>query len=378
MVRDEDSIWTSANIITLVRICLVPVFVVALLSPWPSWFGIENLVTYELKSFIAALVFIVISCTDWIDGYLARSRNQVTDFGKFIDPLADKILVMAALLSLIELQVLPSWPVLIMLIREFIVSGLRMLAASKGVVIAASWYGKAKTVLQIVAIVLFLFKDGIYLPSVKSITENPFYIFAWLVMIAALVMTVVSMLDYISKSKELLGFGKNGKALKQQSRSIRDLAAEVVSGATAKGVSLATAESLTGGKIAAAITSVPGSSAVFKGSIVSYVNSVKDSLLHVDAQMLESDGAVNSSTALQMAEGACVAIGARAAVSVTGIAGPGGAEEGKPVGTVYIGWTFDGISGSEKFDFDGDREAVRDATVRKALDILLKLVEKEA
>ena len=133
-----DQIKTPANIVTLTRICLVPVFVVALLSPWPSWLGIDDLVTHDVKSVIAAVVFIVISCSDWIDGYLARKRNEVTDFGKFVDPLADKILVAAALLALVELQVLPSWPVLIILAREFIVSGVRMLAASKGIIIAAS------------------------------------------------------------------------------------------------------------------------------------------------------------------------------------------------------------------------------------------------
>lgn len=102
-----------------------------------------------------ALLFVVLACTDALDGYLARSRGEVTNFGKFMDPLADKILVAAALLALCELQILPSWVALIILTREFIVSGLRMLAASEGVVIAASWYGKAKTVFQIIANLLF-------------------------------------------------------------------------------------------------------------------------------------------------------------------------------------------------------------------------------
>jgi CDP-diacylglycerol--glycerol-3-phosphate 3-phosphatidyltransferase len=148
-------IWTPANIVTVIRICLVPVFVVVLLSPWPEWFGVEALVAPNIKSCIAAGLFILISCTDWIDGYLARSRGEVTDFGKFMDPLADKILVAAALLALIELGVLPAWPVLIILTREFIVSGVRMMAAAEGEVIAASMYGKFKTVFQIIAIVLF-------------------------------------------------------------------------------------------------------------------------------------------------------------------------------------------------------------------------------
>ncbi len=156
--RESTRIWTPANVVTFLRICLVPLFVVALLSPWPEWFGVHDVVSDQTKALVAAGVFVAISCTDWVDGYLARSRGEVTDLGKFLDPLADKILVAAALIALVELRVIPSWPVLVILVREFIVSGIRMLAAAKGVVIAASWYGKAKTVLQIVAIVLFLVK----------------------------------------------------------------------------------------------------------------------------------------------------------------------------------------------------------------------------
>ncbi len=85
MRTGSDKLWTPANIITLVRICLVPVFVLAILSPWPQWIGL-SWISDEMKSLIAAGVFIIISCTDWIDGYLARSRNEVTDFGKFMDP----------------------------------------------------------------------------------------------------------------------------------------------------------------------------------------------------------------------------------------------------------------------------------------------------
>ncbi len=83
-----DKLWTPANIVTLIRICLVPVFVLAILSPWPEWVGLPG-ITMEAKCVIAAGIFILISCTDWIDGYLARSRGEVTDFGKFMDPLAD-------------------------------------------------------------------------------------------------------------------------------------------------------------------------------------------------------------------------------------------------------------------------------------------------
>ena len=196
----EQNMMTPSNIITIARICLVPVFVVALLSPWPEWLDIDDIVTLSTKSVIACVIFVLISCTDWLDGYLARSRNEVTDFGKFADPLADKILVIAALLALVELQVLPSWPVLIIVTREFIISGIRMMAATKGVVIAASWYGKAKTVSQIIAIVLFLLKDTLVFPGLNYGIHTQLYVIAWIAMIIALVLTIVSMFDYIKKA----------------------------------------------------------------------------------------------------------------------------------------------------------------------------------
>ena len=185
-----DKLWTPANIVTLIRICLVPVFVLAILSPWPEWVGLPG-ITMEAKCVIAAGIFILISCTDWIDGYLARSRGEVTDFGKFMDPLADKILVTAALIALVELAVLPGWPVLIILAREFIVSGIRMVAASKGTVIAASWYGKAKTVFQIIAIVLFLLKDSLTFTTAAGAFTNPMFVLSWTVMVIALILTVI-------------------------------------------------------------------------------------------------------------------------------------------------------------------------------------------
>ena len=207
MSDDTARIWTPANIVTLMRILLIPVFVAALLSPWPSWLP-EPEFWAAWQPWIAAAVFIIISATDAIDGHLARSRDEVTDLGKFLDPLADKILVCAALLALVELQAFPSWVALIIIAREFIVSGLRMVAAAQGTVIAASMYGKFKTVLQICAILLFTVKDSLQITLMGDGFAMCFTIFSWLVLLAAVVMTIVSMVDYFYKSREVLGFGK--------------------------------------------------------------------------------------------------------------------------------------------------------------------------
>ena len=373
--QPKASTWTPANIVTLVRICLVPVFVVAFLSPWPEWFGFENAITFEVKSLIAAGLFIVISCTDWLDGYLARSRGEVTDFGKFMDPLADKILVAAALLALVELSVLPSWPVLVILAREFIVSGVRMVAASKGEVIAASWWGKAKTVSQIIAIILFIVKD-FYWPSSGAYHYelNPLYLLSWLAMLVALVLTVISMLDYLRKARSLLGFGPKGGASAAVDAACDEgldaRAARIVAKAAAEGATIGCAESLTGGLVSATLTDVPGSSAVLRGGVVSYALAVKEDVLGVDGALLAAEGAVDSSVARQMAEGARRVLGCSIAVATTGIAGPGGAEPGKPVGTVWLAVASEGGVRAVEHRFEGSREEVRTASVAAAFGLL--------
>lgn len=385
-----DRLWTPANVVTLVRICLVPVFAVALISPWPAYFGLD--VSSAAKSWVAAAIFIVLAATDGLDGYLARSRGEVTDFGKFMDPLADKILVAAALLSLIELGVLPSWPALIILTREFIVSGIRMVAATKGTVIAASWYGKAKTVTQIIAIVLFIVKDTVVTVDPLSAIEDPLYLFSWGMMIIAVALTIISMLDYFVKARHLLGFSPSGQtedpdagdgsqaadpsgsdSLHAEDTPLpcREAARRVIDRAARCGLTVGTAESLTGGLIAASLTSVPGSSSVVRGGIVSYVNEVKHAVLGVSDQTLSSVGAVSSDTARAMAEGAVGILSCDIAVSVTGIAGPGGAEAGKPVGTVWMGVCRRGESAqTTRFAFEGDRDQVRSQTVIAALEAL--------
>ena len=143
-----------------------------------------------------------------------------------------------------------------------------------------------------------------------------------------------------------------------------------------QGTTLATAESCTGGSIGSALTAVPGSSKVYKGGIISYTNDVKMRLLDINAEMLESCGAVSKCVAEAMAVGARKALRADVAVSVTGLAGPDGDDFGNPVGTVYIGYADEAISFSEHFCFAGDREAVRSQAVDAALQIILQQNKK--
>lgn len=137
---------TTANKITLIRIAMIPFFI---------WFALQADSTSQI---VALVLFCTASFTDFLDGYIARKYNQVTDFGKFVDPLADKLLVTAALLIFIEKGIFPSWMVFIILAREFIITSLRIVAANKGRVLAATWTGKVKTCVQIAGIILdFLF-----------------------------------------------------------------------------------------------------------------------------------------------------------------------------------------------------------------------------
>ena len=189
-----------ANKLTMLRIILVPIFLI---------FIVVKVIPYG--SIIATLIFIIASLTDQLDGYIARSRNEITNFGKFMDPLADKLLVTAALISLVEFNLIPGWATVVIIAREFAVSGLRTLAASEGKVIAASWWGKIKTVTQIIAILLLLFQVNIestaYLSNMVNNNEIVKTFFAYapkIALIIAVLMTIVSGIDYFVKNKHVI------------------------------------------------------------------------------------------------------------------------------------------------------------------------------
>lgn len=176
------------NRITLIRIVLVPVFLLILS------------VRIQYGEWLAAAVFILAASTDGLDGYLARKRKEVTRLGKFMDPLADKLLVSAALVSLVELGKISAWVAFIIIGREFAITGLRAIAAADGVVVAASKLGKAKTVSQIVAIVFLFIHDFPF-----NLWNIPIGKFA---MGVAVFFTIWSGLDYFSRVRHLLKAGQ--------------------------------------------------------------------------------------------------------------------------------------------------------------------------
>ena len=174
------------NKLTVVRMVLVPFFVAALLLSR----------TNDSLKWVALALFVIASLTDFADGYIARKYNLITNFGKFMDPLADKILTISGMICLIELGRIPSWIVVIIVAREFIISGFRLVAAENGVVIAANYWGKFKTTFQMIMIILMIMN----IPQLQILTN--------IVMWIALALTLISLWTYIMANKQVLAGDK--------------------------------------------------------------------------------------------------------------------------------------------------------------------------
>lgn len=190
MAASSKKLWTPANIVTCIRIVLIPVwFILAAQVP-------AAMSSFSVPAFGIALFYIAISGTDKLDGYLARSRNEVTTFGKFLDPIADKLVVIFALVYLLMEGSMGPFMLLVVIVRELLVSGLRMVVAAKGVVIAASNLGKAKTATTMVGICGMLlvrsFGAGLF--------QTVLYGLSWWILVAATILTIWSGVDYLVKS----------------------------------------------------------------------------------------------------------------------------------------------------------------------------------
>lgn len=171
------------NKLTLLRVFMIPFFVFFMLTDFAG----------GASKWIALAIFCIASITDTLDGYIARRDHLVTDFGKFMDPLADKLLVCSAFVCFVDMHRIPTWIVIMIISREFIISGFRLIASDNGIVIAASMWGKVKTVVQMIMIIVLIADLG----GVFGILEQ-------ILIYAALVLTVVSLVDYLMKNKQVL------------------------------------------------------------------------------------------------------------------------------------------------------------------------------
>ncbi|HCT91858.1 MAG TPA: CDP-diacylglycerol--glycerol-3-phosphate 3-phosphatidyltransferase [Lachnospiraceae bacterium] len=173
----------TPNKLTMLRMILIPFFLAFLMGGFPV----------EGGKWIALAIFVVASLTDTLDGYLARRDNLVTNFGKFMDPLADKLLVCSALIAFVDMKVIPTWIVMIIIAREFIISGFRLVASDNGIVIAAGIWGKCKTVCQMVMIIVLIADLG-------GIFDMIGQVLIWL----SLVLTVISLVDYLVRNRQVI------------------------------------------------------------------------------------------------------------------------------------------------------------------------------
>ena len=171
------------NKITLFRVAMIPVFLIFML-----------ITTIPYGKYIAAVIFIIASLTDLLDGYIARKRNLVTNFGKFMDPMADKLLVSSALICFVALGLIPTWIAIVIIAREFIISGFRLVASDNGIVIAASWWAKVKTNIQMIMSVLLI----------VNLDNTVFNVLEQIAIYLAAILSVVSLIEYLVKNKGVL------------------------------------------------------------------------------------------------------------------------------------------------------------------------------
>lgn len=182
------------NKLTVIRAILIVPFVLLLLGGYHEWVWFTAIFggIMEYVDYIALAIFILASLTDFVDGFIARKYNLVTNFGKFMDPLADKLLVCSALICLVEMGRIPAWIVIVIIAREFIISGFRLIASDNGVVIAANYWGKFKTVFQMIMVCLMIGN----IEKLQLITD--------IVMWISLALTVISLIDYIWKNRAVM------------------------------------------------------------------------------------------------------------------------------------------------------------------------------
>jgi len=355
------SLVNLPNVLTLSRLAAIPILMVLLL------------VRFSGHDQAAAALFIAFSLTDTLDGQIARRRGTVSDLGRFLDPLADKLFVLSVLIVLVQEGLVAAWVVVIIFSRELIITILRSVAAAQGRVIAAAPLGKTKTVMQMSAVTLLILQRPY--PALVPLAE--------LAVGVAIIFTIWSGLDYVWRFRHLLGLADSGMAAAgsgpsggapEQGETAEAVARELAEVLVRQGLTVAVAESCTGGMVGSLITDQPGSSAYFLGGVIAYSNEVKSDQLGVSPALLKQAGAVSHEVARAMAEGARSRFGSDLAASVTCIAGPAAAGTTKPVGLTYVAVSSAAGTESHEYRLDGDRRSNR----RRAAQHVLRLLAAEA
>jgi CDP-diacylglycerol--glycerol-3-phosphate 3-phosphatidyltransferase len=338
-------------LLTISRLVAIPVLMALLLVRFPG------------HDQAAAALFIVFSFTDTLDGQIARRRGMVSDLGKFLDPLADKLLVLSVLIVLVQEGLVAAWVVVVIFSRELLITILRSVGASQGHVIGAAPLGKTKTVTQMAAVTLLILQRPY--PELVPI--------AAVAVAVAVVFTIVSGIDYLVRFRHLIGLGEGARQ-----PGVDPLAEELGAMLARERLTVSVAESCTGGLLGSLITDRPGSSAYFMGGVIAYADQVKRDELGVPAALLTRHGAVSREVAVAMAEGARARFGTTLAASTTGIAGPDSDGSSKPVGLTYIAIVSEWGSRCEEYMFTGNRWSNRRQAAEQALHLLIEDVRAGA
>ena len=350
------------NLLTASRLIGIPIVMALLLARFPfhdQW---------------AALAFAVFSLTDTADGQIARRYGRVTELGKFLDPLADKLFILSVLVILVQERMLPAWIVVIIFARELLITLLRSVGLGQGRVIAASGWGKTKMVTQSAAVVLVI------LARPYQWLEP----YALLAIAAALLFTIWSGLDYLWRFRHVIFQPAPFEVARRPLPAVGgspdevDLAARLGERLLEAGGTFGIAESCTGGMLAATVTAVPGSSRYFAGGVVSYSDELKRRLLDVPAELLARHGAVSAEVAMAMAQGARRRLAVDLSVAVTGILGPGSDSTQKPLGTTFIAVADPASARVNRYQWQGDRAENRRLSVEAALQMALAAIVREA
>lgn len=327
--------------LTYSRIVLTPIFM---------FFVLLNSSNSQMY---AIIIFTIASITDILDGYIARITNKVTSLGAIMDPIADKFLVTSALVVLVEKGLLASWIVVIIIFREFFISGLRIFASQRHMNISAHFSGKIKTVLQMMMVILLIAR----------------YQYAWIFVYLTLLITIYSGIEYTIKYTYFLKKNSIEDKLKRVHTLLKD-----------KKLTISICESCTGGLLGAYLSKLPGSSVFFKGGIISYQTQIKENLLKIDREIVTKKGVVSKEVARLMSEKIKEMFNSNIGISITGIAGPTkgeGVDKDKPVGLVYIGISYNKKTHIEKFSFSGNRDMVRIRACEEALRLIEKIITEE-
>ena len=285
------------NALTISRLVAIPLLMALLLLRFPG------------HDQVAAALFIVFSLTDTLDGQLARRTGRVSDLGKFLDPLADKLFVLAVLIVLVQEGLVAAWVVVVIFSRELIITILRSVGAGQGRIIAAAPLGKTKTVTQMSAVTLLILQRPY--PVLTPIAD--------VAVAVAVIFTLWSGLDYLWRFRYLILPFDSSRA-RIAAGGAPEPAQELGDVLRGSGLTIAVAESLTGGMVGSLITDQPGSSEYFVGGVIAYSNDVKRTQLGVPADLLETSGAVSAEVAVAMAKGVLGLLGAKLSVATTGIA----------------------------------------------------------